>query len=109
MMRQTGETMKIYRQGDVLLKEIVDIPQDTTKAKHNILAFGEVTGHKHQLLSNQIVVLEDKSAQKYVQLQQKTILRHEEHNAIEIDLGNYQVIIEREFNPFEGEIRQVMD
>ncbi|MBI2135741.1 hypothetical protein HYU06_01580 [Candidatus Woesearchaeota archaeon] len=101
--------MKIYRQGDVVLKEINDMPDNLTKAKHNILAFGEVTGHKHQLLSQQIVVLEDKASQKYVQLKQKTILQHEEHKALEIDIGNYQVIIEREFNPFEEEIRQVMD
>lgn len=41
--------MKIYRQGDVLIRQIKSIPTETTVRKNGILAYGEVTGHAHKV------------------------------------------------------------
>ena len=98
--------MKI-RQGDVLLVKIDKLPTNLVK-KDRIIAYGEVTGHKHQFLSNQVSVFKNKDEQQYVDVQQKAILQHEEHAHLEIPKGVYQVIIQRELDLL-GEVRQVLD
>ena len=42
---------KFYRHGDLLLKKIDKLPEGAKKIKTNILAEGEFTGHKHELLT----------------------------------------------------------
>ncbi len=46
--------MNIYRHGDVLIKQIASLPKgvkplDTPVKNEFILAYGEITGHKHVL------------------------------------------------------------
>ena len=101
--------MKIYRQGDVLLKEIGRLPFGLKKAQDNILALGEATGHNHKLVSEQICVFEDKQKNKFVNLEQDTELIHEEHGKIVLDAALYMMVKEREFSPFDEEIKAVMD
>lgn len=100
--------MRLYRHGDLLIKEVNSIPIGAKKKQDNVLAYGEVTGHKHLLKAKQQVVL-DVNGQTYIELEKPTELVHEEHKTLVIDAGLYSVIHEREFNPFEEVIRQVMD
>lgn len=96
----------IYRHGDLLIKEVKKIPK-LPKLKTNILAFGEVTGHHHSLSGKSQVFGEGQP--QYLIVEQEAELVHQEHKPILIGKGAYQIIREREYNPFEKEIRQVQD
>ena len=97
--------MKQYRHGDVLVVRIDEIPQDVKKLDHLVLAWGEVTGHKHQLDVGEL--FETKNGKLYFRLNKKGRLSHEEHKTIELPAGNYEVIGQREYYP--AEIRRVRD
>lgn len=98
----------MYRQGDLIIKKIDILPDNLKKASNNVLAYGEVTGHKHQLKSKQVLVYEKDNA-KYLKLTKPTELIHEEHKSINLDVGNYVILHEREFDPIKSELRQVLD
>lgn len=99
--------MKHYRQGDVLIARINSIPESATpKAGPVILAYGEVTGHCHQI--HEGAALFEDSGVTYLEVQQALAdLRHEEHSTIPIERGVYRVTIQREYTP-QG-IRNVQD
>lgn len=102
---------KNIRQGDVFLLRIGQLPKDL-RQKDNILARGEVTGHKHQIIG--AAVLTDGSTQ-YVDVENEAELVHEEHAAHKLQKGVYRVIIQREINLTAlvqhqvSQIRQVVD
>lgn len=99
----------IYRQGDVLLVKVEKLPSnavDVTPEERIVLAYGEVTGHAHalyepktQLIPQGKVKAWDAGAEKFIQVLEKTALRHEEHSPIVLDPGNYKVIRQREYDP----------
>lgn len=97
---------EIYRQGDVLLVRIAELPKEATR-KDNIVAFGETTGHKHQF-DEGAVVYKTASGQQVVQIQKTAILQHEEHKHLTIPKGIYEIRIQREFD-VAAETRRVMD
>lgn len=106
----------LYRQGDLLIRKINNIEdKEIQKTQDTILAYGEVTGHKHQLVKEsektKIEVYEKvKDIPLYFKIRDgKAALKHEEHNTIIFDEGIYSITHEREFDPFREEIRQVMD
>lgn len=117
--------MKIYRQGDVLLKKISvdpkDIPEGATdvtpKDGRIVLAYGEVTGHAHAFAEPEVKAgklkalsktgVWDPSAERFIQVLEKTALTHEEHSPVELDKGIYEVVQQREYSP--EEIRRVAD
>lgn len=102
---------KLYRHGDLLIRQIDKLPQGLVKSTDkNVLAFGEVTGHSHRLTIPECVVLQEpKTMKKFINLNQETELIHEEHDTIQIPKGLFEVVNEREFDPFEQEIKQVLD
>lgn len=103
---------KIFRQGDILIRQIDKIPDGLKETNNPILAYGEATGHHHRLLErtqNQFMVLEDSVGNKYLKIEQPTELIHEEHDQITIEKGIYFVIHEREYNYFELESKRVQD
>jgi len=44
-----------YRQGDVIIRKVDNIPTNLEK-NENILAYGEVTGHKHKIIKGDVEV-----------------------------------------------------
>lgn len=108
-----GKKAEIYRQGDVLLVRVDDLPQgmrDATADDRIVLAYGEVTGHAHAVYPEIKVIdgerkkvlpakLWDAGAERYLQVLEKTALEHEEHASIELPVGNYKVIQQREYDP----------
>lgn len=96
------------RQGDVLLKRITNIPQNTKK-KNTTLAYGEITGHHHSFAEQALVsVFANNEGKQYCDVHQESILEHQDHAHVKVPAGIYEVIIQREFDQVEG-IRQVMD
>jgi len=102
---------KNFRQGDVMLHGINEIPSDAkqTKEKSRVLAWGEVTGHKH-VLHGQGCSFFEMGDQTFTVVEEGSTgaLDHEEHAHIDVEPGKYEVIIQREFDLLEG-IREVMD
>lgn len=94
------------RHGDVILEKVDKQILGESK-KEVILAYGEVTGHKHKLVSEQIleVIYPDG---RYIELEQEGSLTHEEHDTLQIPPGTYKVLIQREVDLL-GEVRQVLD
>jgi len=100
---------KMFRQGDLLIREIKELPENLKRLSHKILAEGEVTGHKHQFVGNVDVYENKKGQMMFGVMDANAKLVHQEHKPILIGKGVYEVIKEREYNPFEEEIKQVMD
>jgi len=101
--------MKLYDQGDVLIKSIRSIPsgeQEVVRSK--IVAFGEVTGHKHRIEGDSVEVLKILDT-LYINAQKAFKIHHEEHNTQVIPAGNYRVDITTEADPFTNLKRQVAD
>lgn len=107
--------MKLFRQGDVALVLIESgIPKGAKEVEHDpdgiVLAYGEATGHKHLVVTTKEqsrAKLWDAGAERFLQVLEKTALRHEEHAPVELDPGIYRVVQQREYGP--EEIRNVSD
>jgi len=44
----------MYRHGDVIILDAVQLPQQATRRESNIVAEGEVTGHAHRLSGGEV-------------------------------------------------------
>lgn len=103
--------MKLYRQGDVLLREVKSIPAAAQPQKPTdriVLAYGEVTGHAHAIADLESVdVFVGPEGQMYLRVKETVALRHEEHAPITLPPGDYERILQREYAP-QG-VRNVAD
>ncbi|MEP6936342.1 MAG: hypothetical protein ABI988_20765 [Nitrospirota bacterium] len=90
----------MFRQGEILLITTKAIPPGALKQKDGILATGEATGHKHELLSDAFVWI-DSDGTKYVEVYGKEgQLCHEEHRPVTLPgPAVYRVIRQREYRP----------
>ena len=102
--------MNQYRQGDVLLirAEGVDLTRGVRvkpEAGRNILARGEATGHHHSVdvAASQLFSIDGKMV---LVVDEPATLDHQEHGAIEIDLGVWWVVRQQEYS--RGEVRRVI-
>ena len=106
---------QIYRQGDVLLVRVDEIPADAKPCNVKgdvILAYGEVTGHAHRLAPETVTPFAkggvwSPQAERFILALEGAELRHEEHDAIKLPAGNYRVVQQFEYTP--EEIRNVAD
>lgn len=98
--------MRMYRQGDVMIIEDKLPRSPLTRARDNVLVYGEATGHAHRVQSETAEVF-DAGTTKYVSAPNGFALVHEEHATIEIPEGTYRVLRQREYD--EKEIRYVAD
>ena len=102
--------MKLYRQGDVLLKQVRCIPKDANQQKQEggiVLAYGEVTGHKHQIADIENVDVFVSANTLYLRVNNTVELLHEEHSTIVLPPGNYERVLQVEYTP--EAIRNVAD
>lgn len=97
----------IFRQGDVILvyRETNSSAKTVEPGQACILAFGEVTGHKHQLRSKAKVVTPpinpvfDVAAERYLQLLDSSELSHEEHDIVKLRAGVIEIGVQVEAGP----------
>jgi len=128
--------MQKYQQGDVVMFKVDDeyfnkntrsgndskVEYHGKQPTHAIVAFGEVTGHTHQVnMANMLkgagVTLHmgyNRQAgvdvpDGFVVQNEGVILTHEEHNPLELPPGKYIVRIVREFDHIAGRTRNVAD
>ena len=119
-MEGTPGKRVMFRQGDVLVvmdpvakvpekaKEIVAVDQ-----RGIILAYGEVTGHAHAvaLKTNEGGEVSarywDAGAERFIQILERSTIKHEEHNPIVLEPGIYRQAFQTE--DFGSEQRPVAD
>lgn len=116
MKRNANTQPGMYRQGDVLIRRIDSLPAAAALEKNDngrvVLAYGEVTGHAHAIAENEASSFSMASAAGVVQrflavASGGATLRHEEHSAIELPPGIYEIVQQREYSP--EAIRNVAD
>lgn len=109
------------RQGDVLVTTTRKTPSRAATVIHDqgrtILAYGEVTGHAHEVIVDAPPMTgDDVPTQQLFQEPDGTrllvvrgpaTLRHQEHAPLHIPVGTYEVIRQREYTP-QG-LRNVAD
>lgn len=100
--------MKLYQQGDCLLKSTKTIPVDAHKLNHTILAHGEATGHRHMAVAEDAELYE-RNGVLYLSIPSGSRVQHEEHHAIDVPPGVYQVDLVREYDHFAEDARSVVD
>lgn len=104
---------QIYRQGDVLLRTVGSIPTTAKIIEPEnglvILAHGEQTGHHHSFAANEFVSLygHENDGPRFIDVKRPSALVHQEHSPIELPVGVYEVIRQREYTP--AAIVQVRD
>ena len=99
-MDEQKKNKRAYRQGDVILICDAEIPEEKRKLCHSVLAEGEVTGHKHQVTEGDVELYESVVGDIYLKvLSLDAKLTHEEHGLLELPKGDYEVQIQREYDP----------
>ena len=94
-----------FRQGDVLLCAVDEIPVTATRAPSDgdrvIVALGELTGHAHAFAEHHAKLFRDEpSGRAFVGIAEAgAVLLHEEHDPIHVPPGYYEVRRQREYTP----------
>ena len=107
--------MNIYRHGDLLIREIKELPKTIKKLVKTdkfVLAEGETTGHKHLLKDKTktgFEVYQDVNGNFVLDLKVDAEVSHEEHKTVKIKKGIYFVEHEKEFDWFEKATKKVVD
>jgi len=101
------ENGKIFRHGDLLIREVTEFPKNLRKTDSNVIAEGEVTGHLHKLDGDHKIY--DGIVDKFFEAFEEVNLTHDEHKMLKIPKGKYIVLNEREYNPWDEDIQEVYD
>lgn len=104
----------IGRQGDVLLRQIRQIPAAAVKAKSKVVAVGE-GHHEHKAIGDLDVLEHEETLYLAVNTEGKLVHVHTgtetlaEHLPIDLEAGFYEVIHQKQYNPYEKAIERVRD
>lgn len=94
---------RLFRQGDVLLTPVKPKQQPFKTVPSQILAYGEVTGHKHEVFPTTAevsIAIAEIDGTTFLRVTGGTAeVRHEEHHKIPLTPGDYEITIQREFDP----------
>jgi hypothetical protein len=99
---------KQFRHGELLLQQVEIIPEETVAKKSDVVANGK-SGHAHRLIGGQILETSDGNA--YLDITHEgAVIDHAEHGQISLQPGEkYEVIRQREYDPYEQAARAVED
>lgn len=110
--------MQQYRQGDVFLEQVrkrARAGKPVLDHGRVILAYGEVTGHAHEVVEEKKLdfelppaqLFEEPDGTRFLFVDRACVLTHQEHGTIALEPGCYKVTRQREYSP--EEIRNVAD
>lgn len=97
----------LIQQGDVLIKKVKQVKGK--KQAHKTLAYGEKTGHHHSITEGDAEVYDYEGTLFLRVNSAKATLTHQEHKPIEIEKGDYEIGIVREYDHLNDEVRNVSD
>lgn len=89
----------MWRQGDVLIDRIEEVPTGATRLKHLVLAAGDSTGQRHMIKDRKTAELFLGSGDAlYLRVTaDEATIAHPEHGHITLPHGAYRVWKQREF------------
>jgi len=100
---QPKEAQVQFRQGDVLIVRVNEIPREAPERKPEagrvVLAYGEVTGHAHAFYGGVRWFAPNDQGVGYIEVEgeEPALLKHEEHTAIPVPPGKYRYTRQREY------------
>jgi len=97
--------VKIYRQGDVVLRPVSRLPKCANKAGEQ-LSISSENGNPHTMQAAVYVARRNRQMQRYVVLEDEEKMTHPQHPTLVIPAGIYEVsnVHERDYAP-----RRAMD
>ena len=98
---------EMFRQGDVLILRVDEIPTNAKAVKTKTVALGEATGHHHTFADGKLVQVYELEDDLFAQVEGDVQIVHQEHAPITIPTGTWKVVIQREYDPVE--VRRVLD
>lgn len=104
----------MYRQGDVLLKKISTIPAKAVKSKTAVVAEGE-GHHEHKAIGDVDVLELDEKLYLAVNTEGKLVHVHTgtetqaDHLPLDLPTGNYEVVHQRNYDPYKKAAERVRD
>ena len=104
--------MNLFQQGDVLMHQIEALPKGAISKDSGsriTLAEGEVTGHSHTIEAEEGVQLYTLDQILYLVADHEVTVTHQEHGAVTLPAGTYQVGIVQEYDYLASEARKVRD
>jgi len=109
-----------FRQGDVFIEKINELPSGLKKKKDNIVAVGESMNHAHAMFG-EVDVLE-KSEEVFLDVREEAELKHilleagiatenwtKEHHPVTLKPGKYKVIQQQQYDPYKKAAERVRD
>jgi hypothetical protein len=94
--------MPLYRHGDLLVEGATEVPRDSRRLHHLVLAEGELTGHSHRIAERGTAILYQSQRGLYLDVTgDQAKLVHQEHGPISLPRGTYRVWRQREYTPRE--------
>lgn len=103
------KTQRVWTQGDVVIVE-EELPKDAVDIKHDgVLAYGEVTGHRHRINNGQVRFFRSERGMYAKALTDLEII-HEDHPSVRVPKGTtFRYHQEREADWLSETIRDVQD
>lgn len=98
----------LVQQGDVLIVDVDEIPKGAKRKANNIIAEGEVTGHKH-VLDGGGAVLEHEGALYLDVHEDGAKVIHDDHHTATLTKGFKKIEIVREKDHLSGLVSPVRD
>ena len=95
----------MFRHGELLIKPVNEIKGK--KLNHLILAEGEATGHKHEVMGDAELYEHEKTL--YLHISDTSILTHPDHKTLELPIGDYEITTQREYVIGDEKYRNVAD
>ena len=96
--------VRIWRQGDVVVREIAEIPRGAVLAETTEVRIASETGNPHVLSPVQVFETQDaRSSQQrgecYVLLDEASTMTHPEHAPLQLLPGMYEITTVRDYAP----------
>ena len=101
---------RIWRQGDVIVHEIADIPENAVRADSREIRIASETGNPHVLRAAQIFKTTDakgnlEAQQQYALLEEETAMTHPQHAELRLPPCMYRITTVRDY----AAARRLMD
>ena len=108
LKKRTAQQGTLWRQGDVFIIARSGLPKQGRAERRPVLAEGEATGHAHRVKDPTTTSVNSNKTEKNKEVSgdSATIIQ-DEHHAITVPRGEYEIRIQREYTP--KEIRRVVD
>jgi hypothetical protein len=118
MKRVTGRTRKkgerqmarVWRQGDVIVREVSEIPKNAVRRETNEIRIASETGNPHSLRATQVFETRDRgrslqSSEQFALLEEPALMTHPQHPSLQLPIGIYRITTMRDYAP----ARRLMD